>query len=116
MINRFTAYLSIFAFAFPWFHQRFLNKKTIIKKVYWKEFENTQANKLINILDKALEKLDMLGEIESKNYIKAFKGELKTKTKNLYMNRSKITLFDYSLYDYLDELTSIILRHTLTES
>ena len=87
-----------------------------IKKVYWKEFENTQANKLINILDKALEKLDMLGEIESKNYIKAFKGELKTKTKNLYMNRSKISLFDYSLYDYLDELTSDNSLDSLTNS
>ena len=32
------------------------------------------------------------------------------------MNRSKITLFDYSLYDYLDELTSDNSLDSLTNS
>lgn len=77
-----------------------------IKKVYLKEFPNAQAGKLINILDQAIDKIDVLGEAESKNYIKNYKNELKTKTKNLYMNTSKARLFGESLYDYLDELVS----------
>lgn len=77
-----------------------------IKKVQLKEFPNAQAGKLINIIDQAIDKIDSSGEVESKNYMKNFKHELKTKTKNLYINTSKAKLFGECLFDYLDELIS----------
>lgn len=77
-----------------------------IKKVLLKDFPNAQLGKLINVLEEAIYKVEKVGELESKDYMKKFKSELKTKTKNLYMNTSKAKLFGESLYDYLDVLIS----------
>ena len=77
-----------------------------LKKVILNEFTNSQKGRMINILNLALDKLDLENEEVSKNELKKFKSELKTKSKDQFRDKSKISLFTYSLYDYLEELIS----------
>lgn len=77
-----------------------------IKKVLLDKLTNAQKGRLINMLNEALEKSETEGEEKSKDYVLHFKSEIKTNTKDQFRDKSKIRLFGYSIYEYIDELIS----------
>lgn len=84
-------------------------KESKLKKIKLKDsqkikFPNTQKGKIITVMKDALDILKEQGEDASKRKVEEFKNGLKTKTKNLYQNRSRYNLFDFSIKDYLAEI------------
>ena len=81
-------------------------EETKKRKIKLKGFPNSQKGKFINIMVEALNLLNEGKEHESKAKIIDFKDSLKTRTKNIYENKSKYNLFGLSIKDYLDEIVS----------
>ncbi|WP_455542951.1 RAMP superfamily CRISPR-associated protein [Intestinibacter sp.] len=73
------------------------------KSISLDQFPNSQKGRLLNVI---VDAIDEKNEDESKQKIIDFKKSLKTKTKELYEDKSKCKVFDFSLYKYLDKLVS----------
>lgn len=86
------------------------------KKVVIDKLTNAQKGRLINMINAALEKVEIEGEQASKEYVNHFREEVKTNTKDQFRNKSKISLYGHSVNDYLDKVTSSISIKELTDS
>ena len=86
------------------------------KKVVIDKLTNAQKGRLINMVNKGLEILDNNGEKESIDFVKKFKEGIKTKTKDQFRHKSQISLFDNSVYEYIDKIIDSTTIDTLTNT